>query len=405
MIHPFRPHPEHSVTLPVFIDLTQTSHTRARTGIQRVARALVQNLGAAAHPICHDPHAGEWRSLEGWELSNLSADTPARGRSAHWPLHAQIRGRIGRLVAARRRRLVFSSGGAFLAPEIFSPTAAAALPGLFATVAGPRAALFHDATALTHPEFAPQKTVARFPSYLQELARFDGIAAISEESRDKLTDYWRWLGIECCPPVVAIRLGIDAPAASLRQPQQTPPVVLSVGTIEGRKNHLALLEACERLWARGIRFELRLIGLAQPQTGAAALRRIRALQRAGRPLVYLGAADDEVRENAYAACAFTVYPSLAEGFGLPVAESLARGRPCVCLGRGALGEIASGGGCLEVESADAGGLAAAIERLLSDPAMRAALSEAAKMRRVRTWLDYSRDVSAWIRDLPRRTSL
>jgi glycosyltransferase involved in cell wall biosynthesis len=153
-----------------------------------------------------------------------------------------------------------------------------------------------------------------------------------------------------------------------------------------------------------MQFELRLIGLAQQQTGAAALRRIGELQRAGRNLVYLGAADDTAREDAYSACAFTVYPSLAEGFGLPVAESVARGRSCICLGRGALAEIARGGGCLTVDPANAPNLAAAIEKLLSDPVKRTALAADAKMRPVRTWSDYSRDLTAWIRDLPRRTS-
>ena len=153
-----------------------------------------------------------------------------------------------------------------------------------------------------------------------------------------------------------------------------------------------------------MKFELRLIGLAQTQTGAGALRRIWELQRAGRPLVYLGAVGDAAREDAYSACEFTVYPSLAEGFGLPIAESVARGRPCICLGRGALGEISRGGGCLTVDSADAGAFASAIGLLLSDPGKRAALAAAAKMRPVRTWSDYSRDVAAWIGDLPRRTS-
>ena len=74
--------------------------------------------------------------------------------------------------------------------------------------------------------------------------------------------------------------------------------MLSVGSIEGRKNHLALLEACEALWARGQRFTLHLIGPAQPETGAAALARIRALEAAGRPLRYDGPVTDAAVEAA-----------------------------------------------------------------------------------------------------------
>jgi glycosyltransferase involved in cell wall biosynthesis len=279
---------------------------------------------------------------------------------------------------------------------------ASALPDIFSAAAGPRAAIFHDAVALTHPELTPPRTVARFPAYLQELAAFDGIAAVSETSRDSLVDYWRWLGLQNPPPVAAITLGVDSPPSPPPRPPQDVPVVLSVGTIEGRKNHVVLLEACERLWARGIRFKLLLIGSPQAQTGGAALIRIGELQKEGRALFHLGAADDTAREEAYSSSSFTVFPSLAEGFGLPVAESLARGLPCICSGRGAPGEMARGGGCMTVDVADPALLAAAIERLLSDCARRDALADEAKRRPVRTWTDYSRDVSAWIGALPRR---
>jgi glycosyltransferase involved in cell wall biosynthesis len=392
------------MTAPFFIDLTHTSHTRARTGIQRVTRAILHTLGPQAHPVCHDPYQRSWRPLEDWETANMADSTPSVGRGMRWPLQARIRGRLRRLLSARRRGSVLSGQGAFLEPEVFSAAVAASLPGFFESVAGPRAALFHDAVALTHPELTPPKSVARAPAYMRELAGFDGVAAVSQDSREKLIDYWRWLGLHDPPPVVTIPLGIDPPPALQTRQPACPPVVLSVGTIEGRKNHIALIEACESLWASGMQFELRLIGLAQQQTGAAALRRIGELQRAGRNLVYLGAADDTAREDAYSACAFTVYPSLAEGFGLPVAESVARGRSCICLGRGALAEIARGGGCLTVDPANAPNLAAAIEKLLSDPVKRTALAADAKMRPVRTWSDYSRDLTAWIRDLPRRTS-
>ena len=116
--------------------------------------------------------------------------------------------------------------------------------------------------------------------------------------------------------------------------------ILCVGSIEGRKNHLALLQACEILWQKGLDFELHLIGLAQHQTAHKALALIAELKAKARPLNYAGAASDAAKEEAYQACTFSVYPSIAEGYGLPVAESVARGKPCVCLTSGALGEVA-----------------------------------------------------------------
>ncbi len=70
------------------LDLTHTSHTRARTGVQRVSRSIAAALGARAVPISHDPYLGAWRRLAGWERATLAATAPARKRGARWPLAA-----------------------------------------------------------------------------------------------------------------------------------------------------------------------------------------------------------------------------------------------------------------------------------------------------------------------------
>jgi glycosyltransferase involved in cell wall biosynthesis len=274
-----------------------------------------------------------------------------------------------------------------------------------AGVSGPRVALFHDATALRLPELSPAKTVARYPVYLQELLIFDGIAAISEDSRAALADYWRWLGIANPPPVIGLPLGIDPPPPPVyghTVAPQASPVVLSVGSIEGRKNHLALLEACERLWQRGLRFELQLIGLHHPQTGRAAADRVRALQASGRPLHYEGPASEAGLQDAYRTCVFTVYPSLMEGFGLPVLESLGHGKPCICSGQGALGESAHGGGCLTLDRVDAPALADAIASLLSDPDRLGRLTDDARSRTFKNWSTYAGELVSWMGTLARR---
>ncbi len=396
---------------PVLLDLSHTSHTRARTGIQRVTRSLLAALGNSARPITHDPHLGAWRPLEAWELANLAAESAAGQRGARWPLGARLRGRARRFLgggSALSRQLAelsSATSASLVVPEVFSPGVAAALPALLAAVRGPRVALFHDAIALKYPELTPTKTVARFPAYLRELLLFDGIAAISEESRTTLLDYWRWLGVTAAPPVQTIPLGLAVShfhAIRENASGGAPPVVLSVGSIEGRKNHLALLDACERLWADGARFELRLIGLAHPQTGRAALGRLRALQAAGRPLRYDGPVGDAEVDTAYAGCAFTVYPSLMEGFGLPVFESLAHGRPCICSARGALGEAARDGGCIALDTVDATSLAAAIGRLLQTPGEVATLAAVANARKFRPWSDYATELTTWMHALPRR---
>lgn len=376
------------------IDLSHTSHTRAQTGIQRVCRALQRELGAEATPITWDPYADCWRTLEAWEEANLAATAPAAKRGSVWPLAARWRGRLRRMRGVESLR---PADDGLIVPELFSPAVAAALPRLVGR--GPRVALFHDALALRLPELSPPKTVAQFPAYLQELRAFDGIAAVSEDSKQTLLDYWHWLGWTQVPAVAAIPLGLDLPPTAPGPAPAGTPFVLSVGSIEGRKNHLALLEAAEQLWQGGRQFELHLIGLAQRETGRAALERIAALQAARRPLRYVGAVDGAALEAAYAACTFTVYPSLMEGFGLPVFESIARHRPCICSGRGALGEAARGGGVRALDAVTPTALAEAIAGLLDQPEQLARLGAEARARPLRRWSDYVRDLRTWMATL------
>ncbi len=388
----------------LLIDLSHTSHTRAQTGVQRVCRGLFRTLAARsqAEAITFDPFRRRWRLLEAWENQTLAATAPSRKRGSRWPARARWSGHLSRLL--RRVEAPLPPATGLIVPEIFSPQVGSNLRPVFEHCTGPRVALFHDAIALSHPELTPSATVTRFPSYLQELTAFDGIAAVSDDSRAALETYWRWAGLRHTPPVRTLSLPVPKPWAA--GPAATPrPVVLSVGSIEGRKNHLALLEACESLWQAGADFELELIGHVQAVTGKPAFQRIASLRAAGRPLRFHGAVEDTTLEDAYARCTFTVYPSLVEGFGLPVLESVARGKPCICSGHGALGESARGGGCLTLPAMTAGLLAGAIRRLLDDAPTREHLAAEAARRRFKTWDAYADELTGWMQTLPRRQGL
>lgn len=388
----------------LLFDVTHTSHSRAQTGIQKVVRSMHAAVSARTPvlPVCFDPHQSAWRSLAGWEKQILE-DGKGRGsahRSARWPLRVKL---AGYLRVAFRARSKCPAGEGLVVPELFSPKIAHAYPALFQHVSGPRVAFFHDAVALKYPELTPSKTVSRTPGYLRELLMFDGIAAVSEDSRQCLIDYWKWAGVSNPPRVRAIANAIDAPKQVESHPVPVPaqggPVVLSVGSIEGRKNHLALLEACEQLWSAGANFRLHLIGLAHPQTGRAALERLNALRSAGRPIDYAGPVDDEQLTAAYRNCSFTVYPSLFEGFGLPVYESLSHGRPCICSANGALGEAGRDGGCQLLESVDAPSLRGALARWLNNPAEVATAAQHARARTFRDWQTHAGELLSWLDEL------
>lgn len=386
----------------ILFDATHTSHTRAQTGIQRVVRSLFAELEKRERvaPVCFDPHEGAWRKLDAGELAALRDRVSASGsRGARWSLTQKIAGRARRMLG---RKTALPAANGLIVPELFSAKVGANLPRLLAQARGPRVAIFHDAIGLKFPELTPPATVARLPAYLIELAQFDGIAAVSDDSAASLRDFWQWAGVRETPVVHTLPLGTEVVRVTDARSEQ-PPRVLCVSTIEGRKNHLALFEAAEALWREGLTFELELIGLPRADTAAAALARIAELRGSGRPLTMHGAVSEEKLHAAYGRCAFTVYPSLIEGFGLPVLESLQHGRPCVCSAHGALGEAARGGGTLALDRVDAVTLASAMRRLLSEPALAHELAAQARARKFRSWSDYADDLLGWINSLSRRS--
>ena len=126
------------------------------------------------------------------------------------------------------------------------------------------------------------------------------------------------------------------------------PMVLIVGSHEPRKNHVAVLLAAERLWREGSAFHLVFVG----STGWRSERfdgLVGRLVAAGRSVQVLRRVSEETLWAAYRAARFTVFPSLAEGFGLPVAESLASGTPVVTSNFGSMAEIGQAGGALLVD--------------------------------------------------------
>ncbi|HVU37910.1 MAG TPA: glycosyltransferase [Opitutales bacterium] len=392
------------------LDLTHTAHVRSATGVQRVARQLYAALaetGAEPQALVYDPFAKRWRVPDKTEQALLhpaAAEKPGTSRSEVWTLGQKLR---GYLRGGREPDWVKFRGAPLLVPEIFSAENFPRYADLRAKLGGPAVAVFYDAVALRLPQLTPAGNVARIENYLRELAAFDGVAAISAASRVELLEQWTRLGVREPPPVTAIPLGVNPP------PAPAPPhpadnhgvgaMILSVGSIEGRKNHLALLGAAEMLWRKGRHFRLILAGLPRKETAAGALGLAQALQSAGRPLQLAGVVSDQRLEELYARCRFTVYPSLYEGYGLPVAESLVRARPCICGTGGALGEVALGGGCLVMPEPSVSQLVTAMDTLLDDDALHARLCAEAAARQFPTWADYARQLHSWARALSRRT--
>ena len=168
------------------------------------------------------------------------------------------------------------------------------------------------------------------------------------------------------PSAVEVTLPIGLPDdVSAHSAPDDVPLVLCVGSQEGRKNHLAILFAAEMLWREGLDFRLRFIGGGSLRSSACSIAGRRAAPQ-GRRVEVLRGVDDAVLLSSYAEARFTVFPSLHEGYGLPVAESLAHGVPVVTSDYGSTAEIAVDGGCLTVDPRDDDAIIEAMRSLLVD---------------------------------------
>jgi glycosyltransferase involved in cell wall biosynthesis len=115
--------------------------------------------------------------------------------------------------------------------------------------------------------------------------------------------------------------------------------------------------------------------------------------------------DDATMLESYHRARFTVFPSLHEGYGLPVAESLALGTPAITTVYGSTAEIAADGGCLLVDPRDDDSLVSAIRTLLVDDDVLARLHAEIAARPARTWDDYATELWQELVAAPARTAV
>ena len=165
--------------------------------------------------------------------------------------------------------------------------------------------------------------------------------------------------------------------------------VLTVGRMNPRKNLLGVLRAFER--ARPELAEPAQLVIAGPRDyAAAALETAVAASPQGRDVVLAGCVAEAELPALFAGAAVFLFPSFYEGFGLPPIEAMAAGLPVVSSGAGALAEVL-GDAALLIDPADVEDIAAALRRVLSDPALRAGLIERGRRRAAQfTWEDAAR---------------
>jgi glycosyltransferase involved in cell wall biosynthesis len=152
--------------------------------------------------------------------------------------------------------------------------------------------------------------------------------------------------------------------------------VLAVGTLEPRKNLPRLVEAYGQLSEDLQRTHpLVVVGALGWETGAT----LQALRSLGERCTMLGHVSDQALAELYRRCAVFCYPSLGEGFGLPVLEAMAAGAAVITSNLSSLPEV--GGDAVEyVNPHDTGSIAQSLRRLLADESRCAELGQRASER-------------------------
>jgi glycosyltransferase involved in cell wall biosynthesis len=260
----------------------------------------------------------------------------------------------------------------------------------------PPAAIFvHDLAFRMRPQEVPWQQRMYMRAVLGRAVRQAAAVLVpSESTKRDVLDLYKVDGLESRVHVIAEGLPAAAPAGPL-PPGLEPGFILAVGTVEPRKNYPRLLSAFRQL--RGRHGSLPFIINGRPGVpelviaGRPGWAYGDTLQRiAAEPGVrYLGHVDEPTLTALYESASVLAFPSLYEGFGLPLLEAMAHGLPAVVGAAGALPELALGA-AIAVKPDDVDAIAGALERLLSDEKLRAKLGQEGKLRAA----DYTWDRAA-----------
>ncbi|UUE95603.1 glycosyltransferase family 4 protein [Comamonas thiooxydans] len=319
----------HTPARQLLVDVSVIYQSDARTGIQRVVRALLLQLLMA-------PPAG-------YRVCPIFA-TRQHGYRYAWPhfLDESFQD-TGTAVSHMQLDVQVQSGDLFLGLDL----AAHLLPRHQAQVLrwkrrGVKVhVVVYDLLPLLRPEWFKPKTVRNFKRWIKWLAVYaDSAICISETVKLEL-HAWLNTHLGMLPttlPASTIVLGADieasapsgglpAHASSVLARLRSTTAILMVGTLEPRKGYDQALAAFEQLWQQGEDAPL-LVIVGRPGWKTQALQeKLRCHPQAGQRLFWLEDVSDEYLAQLYDACSGVLVASRGEGFGLPLVEAVQHGKP------------------------------------------------------------------------------
>lgn len=378
----------------VYYYVDHTVGCPVNTGMQRVARGLARSFMAAGERLCFVKwdfdsrqlvliNRDELAHLAYWRGPELTSEEAAQYPVANSPsvtVSAHHLGDANWLVVPEVTHI--NNHPAAVTLDIIMAAKRLGLKSAF---------VFYDATPLRRKELAG--TASMHEKYMQQLLLADLLVPISEWSASDLVAFFTYHELatpNTIPNIVTLPLTGESQLSSeaTEVPQSTRRLILSVGSISPHKNQLALVQAFEAFALRHPEsgWELALVGnIHHDLVAELATFTIRTPS-----IKVLNAASDDELNRLLNECTFTVFPSVMEGFGLPILESLWHGKPCICANFGAMAEVAAGGGCLMVDVHSSDTILSAIERLAFEPEILSRLQIEALARPLSGWSDYAK---------------
>jgi glycosyltransferase involved in cell wall biosynthesis len=265
--------------------------------------------------------------------------------------------------------------------------------------------IIHDIATTVWPQFYEQVAVNPTTYNARILPITDLVLCVSQNTKKELVNWLQQQKLHV-PRVEVFRLGDVLDVAKPVKPEEAAfkesklkggDYIMAVGTIEAKKNHAMFYYVYKWAALQGVPLP-KLVVVGRRGWGTENIYNIMTHDpEVGSQFVFLHDASDENLSWLYDRCLFTVLPSFHEGWGIPIAESIARGVPNACSNTSSMTEIAEG----FVEhfspySTDE--CLAAILKLL-DPKIRAAAAAKAKQYRQTPWDDTYKEVKAYLETL------